>query len=129
MRSLISGFLAAQLVLLPMTQVAAQSAVVAAQHGADDAVSWTSTLHAHAAVADSTRVRLGVPVIDPNSDAALLFAPEIMQWRPARDSIPVIDATARALSTPATVAIVVGSVLVVAFIAMLISCSNGCFDS
>ena len=129
MRSLISGFLAAQLTILPLSQVVAQSAVVVAQEASVGVVPSTSVASPHLAVADSTRVRLGVPVIDPNSDAARLFAPEVMQLRSARDSIPVIDATARALSTPVRVVIVVGAVLAVAFIALLISCSNACFDS
>ena len=121
MRRCISIILAAVLITTPIKLVFAQAAQQESQVTATDIPSVVPPR------IDHTPVRIGVPVVEPNSGAALLFTAAMRDMTTADDSFPYA-APFRRVSTAGWIAIVVVGVVVLAFAFALIACgvAQGC---
>ncbi len=120
MRRSISVILAAVLVTTPLKVVLAQADQQELQVTATDVPSVVPPR------TDQTPVRIGVPVVEPNSGAALLFAAAMRDMTTANDSLSDV-APFRRVSTVGWVAIVVvGAVVLLLVIAVIVCASGGC---
>ena len=121
MRRAISIILAAVLVTTPIKVVLAQADQQKSQVTATDI---PSVVPPHT---DQTPVRIGVPVVEPNSGAALLFTAAMRDMTTANDPLPYA-APFRRVSTAEWIVIVVVGVVVLVLAVALIGCgtSNLC---
>ena len=121
MRRALSIILATVLVTTPIKVVLAQSAQQESQ------VAVTDCTH----LATDQPIRIGVPVVEPNSGSALLLAAAMRDHTPARDAL-TLSAPFRRASTAKKILIVVGIIagLLVAIgaIAVFVCNSSNCFD-
>ena len=99
MRRAISIVLATTLVLTPIKMVVAQARQQASQVAATDST-------------DQTPTRIGVPVVEPGSSAALLFTVGITDDTLSRDAL-AFSPPYRRVSTAGKVALIVGGLVVV----------------
>ena len=120
MRRSISIILAAVLVTTPIKIVFAQADQQALQVTANDIPSVVPPR------TDQTPVRIGVPVVEPNSDAALLFTAAMRDLTTANDSLSDV-APFRRVSTVGWVAIVVVGVVVLMLVGIVIAGLSGEF--
>jgi len=111
MRRAISIVLAATLVLTPIKMVVAQARQQASQMAGTDSTA-----------ADQTPTRIGVPVVEPSSGAALLFTVGMRADTLARDALPL---PYRGVSTKGKVALVVVGLLVALVVFVVTVCSGG----
>ena len=120
MRRAISIILAAVLVTTPIKVVLAQADQQALQVTATEIPSVVPPR------TDQTPARIGVPVVEPNSGAALLFTAAMRDMTTASDPLPYA-APFRRVSTAGWIAIgVVGAVVLLLVIAVIVCASGGC---
>ncbi len=117
MRRAISIILAAVLVTTPIKIVFAQADQQALQVTAAEIPSVVPPR------TDQTPVRIGVPVVEPNSDAALLFTAAMRDMTNANDPLSDV-APFRRVSTAGWVAIVVVGLAVVFVLLGVIYCAS-----
>ncbi len=117
MRRSISVILAAVLVTTPLKVVLAQADQQELQVTATDVPSVVPPR------TDQTPVRIGVPVVEPNSGAALLFAAAIRDMTTVNDSLPYV-APFRRVSTAGKVVLIVVGLAVVSVLIGFILCSS-----
>ncbi len=113
MRRAISIVLAATLVLTPIRMVVAQARQQASQVAATDS---TAT--------DQTPTRIGVPVVEPGSDAALLFTVGMADDTLSHDAL-AFSPPYRGVSTAGKVALLVVGLLVALVVLVVAACSGG----
>ena len=117
MRRAIAIVLSAVLVTTPIKVVLAQAGQQESQVTATDSTRMAT---------DQTPARIGVPVVELNSHAALLFTVGVRDHTLARDSLP-LSPPYRGVSTAGKVVlIVVGLVVAVLAIAVIGCASGGC---
>ena len=113
MRRTISLVLAATLVLTPIKMVVAQARQQASQVAVTDST-------------DQTPIRIGVPVVEPGSNAALLFTVGITDDTLSRDVL-AFSPPYRGVSTGGKVALIVAGILVGVVVWFAIQCDGECF--
>jgi hypothetical protein len=121
MRSLVAAFLIPQLVALPVTQVLAQAQQEPQVTQTEDSRVTIPAPTSAARTSQQPRF-LAVPTVEPNSPAALLLAAEPIDRTFPSDSLAVFR-TARTSRTAET-ALLVGVILVVAFLVLLAACDG-----
>ncbi len=122
MRRALSIILATVLATTPIKVVLAQAAQQESQVAATDSTHMAT---------DQTPIRIGVPVVEPNSGSALLFAVATRYDTPARDAL-TLSAPCRRASTAKkiliVVAVVAGLLVAIGAIAVFLCNSSNCFD-
>ncbi len=119
MRRAISIILAGLLVTTPLKLVFAQAAQQESQVAATDSTRMAT---------DQTPTRIGVPVVEPGSDAALLFTVDMADDTLSHDAL-AFSPPYRRVSTAGKVALVVVGLVVLTMVSVLIlyaiACSGG----
>ena len=110
MRRFISIILAAVLVTTPIKLALAQADQRESQVAAIDITSVVPPR------TDQTPVRIGVPVVEPSSDAALLFTTAMRDITTANDSLPYVAPFRRVLTGGA-----VGDLVAVGFLGVILA--------
>ena len=119
MRRAISVILAAVLITTPIKMVLAQAGQQASQVTATNIPSVPQRT-------DQTPARIGVPVVEPNSGAALLFTVGMRDHTLTRDSLP-FSPPFRRVSTVGWVAIVVVGAVVLLAVLVTVAFYGGAF--
>ncbi len=118
MRRAIAVVLSAVLVTTPIKVVLAQAGQQESQVTATDSTRM---------VTDQTPARIGVPVVEPNSDAALLFTVGMRDHTLARDALP-LSLPYRRISTAGKVVPIVVALIVALVVVVTLACAGPACD-
>ncbi len=122
MRRALSIILVTVLVTTPVKVVLAQAAQQESRVAVTDSTPMAT---------DQTPIRIGVPVAEPNSGSALLFAAAMRDHTPARDAL-TLSAPFRRASTAKkiliVVAVVAGLLVAIGAVAVFLCNRSNCFD-